>query len=125
VLDSNVDIRHLAYLTPRWRVVSGYNVTLKCAAYFLLHDTQPTHDGGLLSYTYVSMAGKRGGLLYAVIREQYYIWRDRYQLVSKNLLTMTEKKKLRISVTTTEMEITWRLIGVLSTRYTLQKSSGF
>jgi hypothetical protein len=59
-----------------------------CAAYLFLHDMQPTHEGGLLSYIYVSMAAKRGGLLHTVIREQYYIWRYWYQLVSKSLLTM-------------------------------------
>jgi len=42
---------------------------------------QPTHESGLLSYIYVSVAAKRDGLLNAVIRERYYIWRDRYQLV--------------------------------------------
>jgi hypothetical protein len=53
---------------------------------------QPTHESGLLSYIYVSVAAKRVGLLHAVMRERYYIWRDRYQLVSKSLLTMIEKK---------------------------------
>jgi len=53
---------------------------------------QPTHESGLLSYIYVSVAAKRDGLLNAVIRERYYIWRDRYQLVSKSLLTIIERK---------------------------------
>jgi hypothetical protein len=54
---------------------------------------QPTHEGGLLSYIYVSMAAKRGGLLHLVIPEYYYIWRDRYHLISKSLLTMIARKK--------------------------------